>query len=179
MSSALERLKLKQKQRKAGITTKPTELKDMQLPTSSESCVGKNLGLAEMLNKTKSNTKVVDAIASKIKEREDAGLYSTEADLSSLQGSDAEDIMDKLRELDHALIAKTSDIGLLTIKIRQNLEKFPELTHLLDDQQLGIICSGVLTMANVATEPKTKAAKSKQEVAEINNLASTVDASMI
>ncbi len=187
--NALERLRARHTARadtKAADTT-VVEPKQVGIPKNvkgtvgvlTESCVGKNLSLADMLNKTKDNTTKVDAVQARIQARQDEGLYTAPAELSSLEGVNGEEIMEKLRELDHALIAKTPDIGLLTIKIRKNLEQFAELTHILTDNQLGIICSGVLSVANVSIAPKTKAAKSAAATKSIKDLGATIDASFI
>lgn len=170
--TALQRLQAK-RSRPSAPTTKIGE--GLQ-GVVTESCVGKNVGLDTLLNKTKTINSKVDAVAAKVKEREDAGLYTAPEGLQSLEGVDAEEIMGKLRDLDHALIEKNNDIGLFSIKIRKSLEQHPELTHLLSDEQLGIVCSGVLRVANVATEPKTKAAKSAKITREIKDLGAMLSA---
>jgi hypothetical protein len=187
--NALERLKARHKARAADSAADTTKVapKQVGVPTNvkgtvgvvTESCAGKNLSLADMLNKTKDNTSKVDAVEARIQARQEEGLYTAPDALNSLEGVNGEALMDQLRELDHAIIAKTPDIGILTIKIRKNLEQYAELTHILSDEQLGIICSGVLSVANVSTAPKTKAAKSAADTRAIKDLGATIDASMI
>jgi len=134
------------------------------------SCVGKNIALSNLLTKVSTNSKTADTIEDKIEARRSQGLYNVSENLVALDGIDGEEVVTKLRALDYALLAKTPDIGILTIKIRKNLEQYPELTHILTDEQLGIICSGVLFHANVSTEPKSKAAKSAAATKRIQEL---------
>lgn len=186
MTSALERLQQRHKAMAAAKVASPDTLPkgtpaklNGTVGVLTESCVGKNIDLAQLLNKTKDNTSKVDAVLAKVKEHEDAGLYTAPKGLDGLDGANSEEIMRQLRELDHALIAKTPDLKLLSIKIRKDLEQYSELTHILTDAQLGIICSGVLSLANVATEPKTKAAKSAAATRDIKDLSTSVSTSMI
>ena len=142
-----------------------------------EACVGINIkGSGQsLLNRVGKGQSVAAKVEDKVAKREEAGMYTKPSALDGLLDCNGEEVMNQLRALDHALIAKTPDLGLLTIKIRKNLEQFPELTHILSDDQLGIICSGVLTSANVATEPKTKAAKSAAANRKIADLSTSID----
>lgn len=141
----------------------------------TKSCAGKGLDMADLLNRASAATTAADSVSDLVKKREDSGIYATTDELGEALGSDGNIVMENLKQLDHALIAKTPSIGLLSIKIRKNLEQYPELTHILTDDQLGIICSGILTHANVATEPKTAAAKSAAANRKIASLSDSID----
>ena len=78
--------------------------------------------------------------------------------------------MRHLRDLEAATVEKSPDIRQFSRAIRKNLEQYEELTHILSDEQLGIITSGILTLANVSTEPKSAAAKTKRTKTKIEDL---------
>lgn len=94
-----------------------------------------------------------------LQEQEEKGLYNLSEEVANLDGFNADKFIDNLRELDAATIEKTPDIGNFSRLIRKNLEQYPELVHILADEQLGIIVNGYLTMADVETAPKSKQGK--------------------
>lgn len=98
-------------------------------------------------------TEYIDAQAEK-------GLYDMPSEASELDGLDADRFITTLQNLDAATFEKTPDIRTFCREIRKNLEQYPELTHILNDEQLGIIVGGYLELKGVETAPKTKAAKS-------------------
>ncbi len=181
--SALARLQARHKQA-ADLKPKSDSLVEatkksiaaVKATVQSTTTQGKKLGLADMLNKTRTINSTTDRVADAVTKREEAGLYTCPSKLNEVEGLNGDEVIDQLRELDYALIAKTPSIGLLSIKIRKNLEQYPELTHILSDDQLGIICSGVLVHANVNTEPKTKAAQGAAQQRKINDLSASIGA---
>lgn len=105
--------------------------------------------------------------------QEEKGLYTVPDAADGLEGFDGDTFIRNLRDLDAAVVEKTPDIRRFSTLIRENLEQYPELTHILSEEQLGIIVSGVLTTANVDTAPKSKAAKTKASKKKIEDLANT------
>lgn len=111
-----------------------------------------------------------DKVAAHLEKQEAKGLYSIAGGADELEGFDADQFLRQLQDLDAATVEKSPDIRQFSRLIRKNLEQYPELTHILTDEQLGIITSGILTLAGVETEPKTKAAKTKRAKVKIEDL---------
>lgn len=95
----------------------------------------------------------------KVADQQAAGVYELTEEVHTLMGTDAEALILCMQNLDAALIEKTPEIRTLSRDIRKNLEQYPELVHILRDEQMHIMVQGYLTIANVKTAPKTKAAK--------------------
>lgn len=87
--------------------------------------------------------------------QEQKGVYNFEP-ITSIEGLDVNTFTHNMKELDKALVEKTPDIKHLSLAIRQNLQQYKELTHLLTDEQLHILVSGMLETAGVETAPKGK-----------------------
>lgn len=128
----------------------------------------KSEALSGLLTRT---SNMVDQVTNHLEQQEAKGLYNV-VGTDDLDGFDADAFVGTLRNLDAATVEKTPDIRQFSRSIRKNLEQYPELMHILSDDQLGIICSGVLTLANVETAPKTKAAQNKQAKKKIEDLGS-------
>lgn len=121
----------------------------------------------------KSAASTSNAVEAKIKEREEQGLYVLPSEAYDLCGDDADILLGRMRELDEATIAKTPEIASLSVATRKNLEQYPELVHILSEEQLGIIVQGFLVAADVELAPKTaqgKAAKSKKVIEDLSKL---------
>jgi len=104
-------------------------------------------------------TEELTAAEERVEAQRAAGVYDVPEEVQQLMGADADKLIVTMQELDAALIEKTPEIRTLSNSIRKNLEQYPELTHILTDKQLHIMVQGYLTIANVKTAPKTKAAK--------------------
>ena len=111
-----------------------------------------------------------DKLAEHIRKQEEAGVYSFSGKIRDVAELDADEFITKMKLLDQAVVEKTPDIRTFSMQIRKNLHQYPELTHLLSDEQLGILVKGMLTLAGEATEPKTKAAKTRKDNARIEDL---------
>lgn len=137
----------------------------------------KTTALGSLLNAAQTSMKSAasvmdDAVAAKWQKGQETGLYDI-PDSEALEGLDTAVMIDKMRRLDEAVIRKTPELPNLCRDIRANLEQYPELTHILTEEQLGLIVSGYLTQANIETSPKTpqaKAAKNKTVLANIGDL---------
>jgi hypothetical protein len=124
-------------------------------------------------NLSKQIAKANDKLAMHIQKQEEAGTYKFSAKISEIEGLDGNEFIARMHALDAATVEKTPDIGSLSLRIRQNLQQYPELTHILTDPQLSIIASGVLYVAGVETAPKTKQGKAIKEKLDIKKLANT------
>ena len=101
------------------------------------------------------------------------GMYNLPEEASELDGLDADRFISTLQNLDAATFEKTPDIRTFCREIRKNLEQYPELTHILNDDQLGILVGGYLELKGIETAPKTKAAKAAvgtKTIAELSKL---------
>lgn len=140
--------------------------------TSTEKAKLGNL-LSLTRDKVSSANKVVDdAVEARLISAQERGLYDVPDEARSLDGLDADLLLAKMRDLDAATVAKTPEIPSLCREIRANLEQYPELTHILSDEQLGIIVKGYLVQADVETSPKTTQAKSAKATKVVADLAS-------
>ena len=111
------------------------------------------------------STKITECLSEaeqKVAEQEAKGVYKLPEAATVLMGEQANELIGTMQALDAALVDKTPEIRTLSAAIRKNLEQFPELTHILSDDQLHIMIQGYLTIANVKTAPKTKAAQTAQ-----------------
>lgn len=107
------------------------------------------------------NTTITSAVSAsdrKVMEQREAGVYDLPERATEILGAEADLLITTMQELDAAIIDRTPEIRTLSRKIRTNLEQYPELVHILKDEQLHIMVQGYLTIANVKTAPKTKAA---------------------
>lgn len=96
----------------------------------------------------------------KVADQRAAGVYDLPEEATTLiGGTEAEQLVSTMMQLDAALVEKTPEIRTLSREIRKNLEQYPELCHILKEEQLHIMVTGYLTLAGVKTEPKTKAGK--------------------
>jgi hypothetical protein len=124
-------------------------------------------------NLSKQIARANDKLATHIQKQEESGAYKFSEKIGDIEGLDGAEFIARMHALDAATVEKTPDIGTLSIKIRQNLQQYPELTHILTDAQLGIISSGVLYVAGVETEPKTKQGKAIKDKLDIKKLSET------
>jgi hypothetical protein len=175
MNAALERLKrLHKAPVPNALPTADTLAKEnAALGPSIEAATSRNTGqtLGNLLAATKTIAgSTEDATAAYLKDREEKGIYTVPDAAYALEGLEADKLLEQLRELDAATIEKTPEIPRLGVAIRKNLEQYPELTHILSEDQLGIIVSGYLVHAGVETAPKGKAAKSKAANVKIETL---------
>lgn len=88
-------------------------------------------------------------------------LLMIPADAKELEGFAAEEFVGILPQLQAALDAKAPGIAGYLGKINENLNQYQELAHLLNEEQLGVICSGFffLTDTNMAAavgKPRSK-----------------------
>ena len=88
-------------------------------------------------------------------------LLMIPADAKELEGFAAEEFVGMLPQLQAALDAKAPGIAGYLGKINENLNQYQELAHLLNEEQLGVICSGFffLTDTNMAAavgKPRSK-----------------------
>ena len=113
-----------------------------------------------------------DKLADHIAKQEEAGVYNFSGKVREVEGLDADGFILKMQALDAATVEKTPDIRSFSMQIRKNLHQYPELTHLLSDEQLGIITRGMLVLAGEATEPKTKGAKTRASNVKLETLGS-------
>ena len=95
----------------------------------------------------------------RVADQREAGVYKLSEATHTLMGADAESLILTMQSLDAALVEKTPEIRTLSREIRRNLEVYPELVHILTDQQLHIMVQGYLTIAGVKTTPTTAAGK--------------------
>lgn len=80
-------------------------------------------------------------------------------EMYQIDGFDPDIFMDALEKLETNVVAKAPGIGEYLQGIHRNLSKYPELMHLLDDEQIHIVVSGLLAQTN--TELAIKATKTK------------------
>ena len=85
--------------------------------------------------------------------------FNATDEMHQIDGFNADIFMDNLESLSDSIIAKAPNIGEYLHLIHRNLSKYPELTHLLEDEQIGIVVSGLLKLTN--TELAIKATKVK------------------
>lgn len=134
---------------------------------------------AKLAGLTEISTTITEALTEadqKVADQEAKGVYKLPEEAHTLMGEEANHLIATMQALDAALVEKTPEIRTLSSAIRKNLEQYPELTHILNDDQLHIMVQGYLTIANVKTAPKTKAAKTaaanKKADSNIKSLAS-------
>lgn len=113
------------------------------------------------------------ALSKHIEEQEAKGIYEIVGEVP--EDLDADEILQDLKDLDAATFEKTPEIGKFSRKIRQNLSQYPELCHILTDEQLGILVDGYLYLADVQTTPKTKTGQSKAAQKKIDAIADLSD----
>lgn len=117
-------------------------------------------------------------VAEHINKQEAAGLYQLgEHTDEELIGFNTDAFLSNLQNLDAATVEKTPDIRTFSNAIRKNLEEYPELVHILNDRQLQIITSGVLTLAGVETAPKTESGKKAAAKRELEKAKQSVSLS--
>lgn len=150
----------------AGVSSEETKVVQSNASTNStKSTIGDSLaGMAKQISAN--NTK----LASHIREQEEAGVYSFNDKIRGIEGLDADEFINKMQMLDQATVEKTPDIRTFTLKIRQNLQQYPELTHILTDEQLNIIVSGAIYISGQELLPKTKQGKSAKATLDIKKL---------
>lgn len=127
------------------------------------------LGALQGLTKAKADA-ATSTVKAQLEQREADGLYNLPPEAYEIAGEAADRLLDKMRELDEATLSKTPSIAHLSIATRKNLEQYPELVHILSEEQLGIIVQGFLVAADIELAPKTpqgKAAASKTLIAEL------------
>lgn len=78
-------------------------------------------------------------------------------------------ILELMSSIEETLQKENPEIELYMVKINQNLRQFPELIHLLTDEQIAPYYKAVLKQANIKLAPKKAAAKKKAEVVEITD----------
>ncbi len=131
---------------------------------------------AKLSGLTQISTTISESLSAsekKLAEQQEKGVYTLPEKANELMGSDAEHLVATMQALDVALVDKTPEIRTLSSAIRKNLEQYPELTHILSDDQLHIMVQGYLTIANVKTAPKTAAAKSRSAGKKADNILTT------
>lgn len=146
--------KIKQENTASGVTTTPDKTVGLE-------------GIALQISATN------DKLASHIAKQEEAGVYNFSGQVREVEGLDADEFINKMKMLDAATVDKTPDIRTFSMQIRKNLHQYPELTHILSDDQLGIIMRGMLVLAGIETEPKTtqgKARKATQKIEELGSM---------
>lgn len=133
---------------------------------------GQFTSLDNLVVSVKENKSVLDK---HLESQAEKGVYILQDGVREIEGLDADLLLSNLQSLDAATVEKTPDIRTFCRAIRKNLEQYSELTHLLSDDQLGIIVGGYLTTAGIETAPKTKAGKTKaakKQMMDLNDLGS-------
>lgn len=69
-------------------------------------------------------------------------------DMEQLEGFDPEEFTTKLQQLSDGLEIRAPGLSNYLQKINTNLNKYPELAHILNDEQLSTIVSGLLFLTN-------------------------------
>lgn len=80
-------------------------------------------------------------------------------EMYQIDGFDPDLFMDNLEKLNAEIEAKAPGIGEYMQGIHRNLSKYPELMHLLEDDQIAVVVSGLLKQTN--TELAIKATKTR------------------
>ncbi len=182
MSSLAEKLAAMKAKHKAP-TPSSTEEQSKDAPATATTATVKTVGTAgaSTLGEKKGQFTSLDDLVVSVKEtkseldkhlekQEAKGAYNLKDEVRELDGLDADLLLSNLQSLDAATVEKTPDIRTFCRAIRKNLEQYSELTHLLTDDQLGIIVGGYLTTAGIETAPKTKAAATKAKKKELTSL---------
>jgi hypothetical protein len=147
----------------------PTKIVDPVTPSSevaSESNIEGNSNFVGVANTTGlANISLMlsqelSAADQRVHDQREAGVYDLPAEATELLGAaESAELIKCMELLDAALITKTPEIRTLSRSIRQNLEQYPELTHILKESQLHIMVQGYLMIAGVKTAPKSAAGK--------------------
>lgn len=107
-----------------------------------------------------STTGITEAAPQEMSEAMKALLQIT-PELDALEELDCKAFVAKLPQLAQGVESRAPGVANYLREILKNLNKYPELTHLLNDDQLGVICSGMLfqtdtEMAQLKTKTRGK-----------------------
>lgn len=97
-----------------------------------------------------------------LQRRRDSGLYTIPENVAERMPEElpADVLEAKLAHLDAALLTKTPEMRGLMMDLAKNLRQYEELVHLLSDEQLNIITSGLMDVAGVEVVSSKKTAGS-------------------
>lgn len=75
-----------------------------------------------------------------------------------------EDIAPKLEQLEQMLLDENPDMPVFLREINEDLRQYPELTYLLNDDQIKAIVTAIRHQTNIAIRVKSAKKKGKQNV---------------
>lgn len=148
------------------VRTATTATVDDPLTATGNSLGNAMAGLSKQI--AENNTK----LAAHIRSQEEKGVYQFNDKIRGVEGLDADEFISKMQMLDQATVDKTPEIRTFMLQIRKNLQQYPELTHILTDEQLHIVVGGALFISGEELAPKTKAAKTRKDNLDIKELSS-------
>lgn len=88
-------------------------------------------------------------------------LLEIQDPLKELENFNPEQFVSKLPQFAQAIESKAPSVATYLQDIHKNLVQYPELVHILNDEQLSLICQGLLyvtntEMAKISSNPRTK-----------------------
>lgn len=166
--SLLDRMKAKSAA--APVVAKPTGLAALRAQATS-ALAGGTVGAAGGKTAVSATIEAAKGLLSTAEEQlqkdREAGLF----DLKEVKGTDipVDKFLETFQSLRYAQLAKTPQLPQLQVATMNNLRQYEELAHLLTDDQLSVVISGALEVANVkvatgkakATNTETVKAKAK------------------
>ena len=98
-------------------------------------------------------------------------LLAVHEDMKTIEGFNPDLFVTLLPKLASEIEAKAPGVGRYLEEINKNLTKYQELTHLLNDDQLSVITSGLFfltdtTMLVAATKKGSKAVLTQEQIAD-------------
>lgn len=166
MSSLADKLRARKAAKNKAVVQSTNTVPELRINVPTTKDIKKESGLSNLSMQISIQN---DKLQQHIEQQESKGVYAFSDKIKEIEELDADVFINNMKMLDQATVEKTPDIRSLLINIRTNLQQYAELTHILTDDQLGIIVKGALCQANVETAPKSAAGKNKkmqQEIAE-------------
>lgn len=160
-----EKLALIKQQQAANAPATPTPT------TSAAPAIAPSAAVATLLaSKLVSVPKESAIEPSEIEIAADNVLLAVHEDMKTIEGFNPDVFVTLLPKLASEIEAKAPGVGRYLEEINKNLTKYQELTHLLNDDQLSVITSGLFyltdtTMLVAATKKGSKAVLTQEQIA--------------
>ena len=103
--------------------------------------------------------------ASLVKQHRKAEFSDTQVEeVRKIVDLDADELLDDLVMLEEYVVGDCPEIGGFMQRMHTNLRQYPELTHILNEAQIGIVVQSFMKRKNIEITAPTNGSKAKQSV---------------